>query len=217
MKRKSHLRAMASHGARINLTTSESISLPVNSADKLAISKREWQNLRSQINGMTDDTRKWELSLTSSLSVLLAFALPVLSINKVTEDGSISWLFVLYLSVTAFALAGSVFSLLAMRSHKRIDVTSRESLLSYMDEITSLYREDSSSAPSLQQVEWPDDDVLYQEAVRIAREAGKVSTSFLQRKLRIGYARSARIVERMEEEGVASASDGSRPRTILKR
>lgn len=169
------------------------------------------------IDVTTDNARKWELALTSSLSVLLAFALPVLSTTRTTDHGSISWLFILYLSVTMFAFAGSIFSFLAMKSHKHIDATSRESILSYMDEITSLYKDDTSRIPSIQQTEWPDDDELYQEAVRIAKEAGKVSTSFLQRKMRIGYARSARIVEKMEEEGVVSASDGSRPRTILKR
>ena len=41
------------------------------------------------------------------------------------------------------------------------------------------------------------------------------STSLLQRRLRIGYARAARIIEEMEEQGVIGAADGSRPRDVL--
>ncbi len=46
-------------------------------------------------------------------------------------------------------------------------------------------------------------------------ESGKASTSLLQRRLRIGYARAARIIEEMEEQGVIGAADGSRPREVL--
>ena len=45
--------------------------------------------------------------------------------------------------------------------------------------------------------------------------ARKASTSLLQRKLRIGYARAARIIEEMEEQGIIGAADGSRPRDVL--
>ena len=59
------------------------------------------------------------------------------------------------------------------------------------------------------------DDELYREAVRIAIQQGKISVSMLQRRLRIGYNRAARLVERMEEEGIVGPSDGVRPRPVL--
>ncbi len=59
------------------------------------------------------------------------------------------------------------------------------------------------------------DDELYKEAVRIAYQQGKISVSMLQRKLRIGYNRAARLVERMEEEGIVGPSDGVRPRPVI--
>jgi len=59
-------------------------------------------------------------------------------------------------------------------------------------------------------------DELYDRAVRIVAETRNASISFLQRKLKIGYNRSARIVERLEEEGVIGPSDGtSRPRQVF--
>ena len=61
-----------------------------------------------------------------------------------------------------------------------------------------------------------DVDELYDRAVRIVAETRNASISFLQRKLKIGYNRSARIVEQMEEEGIVGPSDGtSRPREVF--
>ena len=59
------------------------------------------------------------------------------------------------------------------------------------------------------------DDSLYQDAVRAVVEGRKASTSYLQRRLRIGYSRAARLIEEMEEQGVIGAADGNRPREVL--
>jgi DNA segregation ATPase FtsK/SpoIIIE, S-DNA-T family len=59
-------------------------------------------------------------------------------------------------------------------------------------------------------------DELLDEAINIVTDVGQASTSLLQRKLRIGYNRAARIIEQMEQKGVISGKDGSRPRQILK-
>lgn len=59
------------------------------------------------------------------------------------------------------------------------------------------------------------DDTLYKDALRVVVDSRKASTSLLQRRLRIGYARAARIIEQMEEQGVIGAADGSRPREVL--
>ena len=60
----------------------------------------------------------------------------------------------------------------------------------------------------------PDDD-MFKDAVRVVIEARKASTSLLQRRLRIGYGRAARVMEEMEEQGIIGAADGSRPREVL--
>ncbi len=61
------------------------------------------------------------------------------------------------------------------------------------------------------------EDPKYQEAVRVVLEMGKASTSALQRRLRLGYGRAARILDAMQKEGIISPPDGSRPREVLKR
>ena len=59
------------------------------------------------------------------------------------------------------------------------------------------------------------DDSKYADAVRVAIEENRVSTSLLQRKLEIGYSRAAKIIDRMQAEGYVSPPDGSKPRTVL--
>ncbi len=59
-----------------------------------------------------------------------------------------------------------------------------------------------------------DDDSLYEEAKRVVIENKKASASFLQRRLRIGYARAARLLDIMEERGVVGPADGAKPREI---
>lgn len=60
-----------------------------------------------------------------------------------------------------------------------------------------------------------DEDELYLEAVKVVVENQQASTSFLQRKMRIGYNRAARIMDELEERGVISGRDGSKPRQVL--
>jgi len=59
-----------------------------------------------------------------------------------------------------------------------------------------------------------EEDPLYEEAKRVVIEAGKASASLLQRKLRIGYARAARIIDMLEERGVVGPLEGAKPRKV---
>ena len=58
-------------------------------------------------------------------------------------------------------------------------------------------------------------DNMFKDAVQVVVQMRKASTSLLQRKLRIGYSRAARIMEEMEEQGIIGPADGSRPREVL--
>jgi S-DNA-T family DNA segregation ATPase FtsK/SpoIIIE len=59
------------------------------------------------------------------------------------------------------------------------------------------------------------DDDMFKDAVRVVIDSNKASTSLLQRRLRIGYGRAARLIETMEDQGIVGQADGSRPREVL--
>lgn len=59
------------------------------------------------------------------------------------------------------------------------------------------------------------DDDMWRDAVQVVIEGRKASTSLLQRRLRIGYGRAARLIETMEEQGIVGPADGARPREVL--
>ena len=61
------------------------------------------------------------------------------------------------------------------------------------------------------------DDELYQDAVRVVCEMGRASTSTLQRRLRIGYGRAARLIDLMEKDGIVGPPDGAKAREVLKK
>jgi len=81
----------------------------------------------------------------------------------------------------------------------------------YMEEITAQTSNESSSISG----EDGDEDELYSQAVDIIKSEGKASTSFLQRKLQIGYNRAARIIDMMEEKGVVSKAKNVGNREVL--
>ncbi len=60
-----------------------------------------------------------------------------------------------------------------------------------------------------------DDDEKFEEAKRVVVESGKASTSFLQRRMGLGYSRAARIIDMMEQRGIIGPADGAKPRAIL--
>ena len=82
----------------------------------------------------------------------------------------------------------------------------------YIDEILDFADEKEITESSKNQ---SDKDQLYQSAVDIIKSEGKASTSFLQRKLQIGYNRAARIIDMMEEEGIVSKANHVGKREVL--
>ena len=80
------------------------------------------------------------------------------------------------------------------------------------DAPTTLY--DSIPEEALMDAGKEDDD-MYEEAKKVIVDSGKASTSFLQRRLGLGYARAARIMDMLEERGVIGPADGAKPRDVL--
>ncbi len=82
----------------------------------------------------------------------------------------------------------------------------------YVDEILNFVDEKEINESSKKQ---GDKDELYQTALEIIKSEGKASTSFLQRKLQIGYNRAARIIDMMESEGIVSKANHVGKRDVL--
>jgi S-DNA-T family DNA segregation ATPase FtsK/SpoIIIE len=85
----------------------------------------------------------------------------------------------------------------------------------YNDEIVSQPVQLNGKGGVVMDFDGGGDDDMYKDAIRVVVDSGKASTSLLQRRLRVGYARAARLIETMEEQGVIGPADGSRPREVL--
>lgn len=81
-----------------------------------------------------------------------------------------------------------------------------EEILDHINNDASLSSDNSQSGEG---------DALLEEAIRIVVESGQASTSFIQRRLRVGFNRAARIMEELEERRIISEKDGSKPRQVL--
>ncbi len=88
---------------------------------------------------------------------------------------------------------------------------------SYNEDLLKPPADDQAEGAELGAAEEGFDDELYEEAVRIVCEMGRASTSTLQRRLRIGYGRAARLIDMMERDGIVGPADGPRPREVLKK
>ncbi|MCL2602297.1 MAG: FtsK/SpoIIIE domain-containing protein [Treponema sp.] len=82
----------------------------------------------------------------------------------------------------------------------------------YIDDEIFFDDEDDESDPLFDE----GDDPLYEKALEIVTQQGKASASYIQRRLKIGYNRAARLVEIMEHRGVVGPAQGSRPRELLR-
>ena len=60
-----------------------------------------------------------------------------------------------------------------------------------------------------------DTDPFLMDAIEVVVETGQASTSFIQRRFKVGYARAGRIIDQMEERGIISGYQGSKPREVL--
>ena len=85
----------------------------------------------------------------------------------------------------------------------------------YNEEVLTQSVKTAGRGGSIGSFEGGDDDALFMDAAEIVIQRGKASASDLQRRLRVGYARAARLMDMLEERGVIGPQDGSRPREVL--
>jgi S-DNA-T family DNA segregation ATPase FtsK/SpoIIIE len=99
--------------------------------------------------------------------------------------------------------------------HKITDHLRMQSPPQYNDEVVSQPVVLNGKGGVVMDFDGGGDDDMYRDAVRVVIDSGKASASLLQRRLRVGYARAARLVEQMEEQGIIGPADGARPRDVL--
>jgi S-DNA-T family DNA segregation ATPase FtsK/SpoIIIE len=92
---------------------------------------------------------------------------------------------------------------------KIVDHVSAQGEAQYVQALNTMEEYDSAQSDG-------DVDERFEEAVRVVVEAGQASVSMLQRRMRLGYTRAARIVDQMFEQGIVGPSEGSKPRQVNK-
>ncbi len=95
-----------------------------------------------------------------------------------------------------------------------IEFLKEQGTASYDESVLEAVEEENSSLNGVGEDEY---DEKYDEAVALVCETGQASISMVQRRLRVGYNRAARMIEIMEKEGIVGPSDGSKPREVLAR
>ena len=99
---------------------------------------------------------------------------------------------------------------------KIVDFVKNNGEATYNDEILKQIENANSTDKELDSQDEDDDtDPLLMDAIEVVVETGQASTSFIQRRFKVGYARAGRIIDQMEERGIISGFQGSKPREVL--
>ncbi len=100
---------------------------------------------------------------------------------------------------------------------KIVDFLKSNGEATYSEDIIETIENSGKTEKELTQEQAKDDDTdsLLEEAIETVVETGQASTSFIQRRFKVGYARAGRIIDQMEERGIISGYQGSKPRQVL--
>ena len=99
---------------------------------------------------------------------------------------------------------------------KVVDFVKANGEATYNDDILEQIEKANSTDKEIEEQENDDDtDPFLMEAIDVVVETGQASTSFIQRRFKVGYARAGRIIDQMEERGIISGFQGSKPREVL--
>ena len=100
---------------------------------------------------------------------------------------------------------------------KIVDFVKSNGTATYSEDILESIENNNKTDKELAQEQTADDDTdpFLMDAIQTVVETGQASTSFIQRRFKVGYARAGRIIDQMEERGVISGYQGSKPREVL--
>lgn len=98
---------------------------------------------------------------------------------------------------------------------KIVDFLKSNGEVKYSEDIIEKIEKANCTDKELKEGEDDDTDLLLNDAIETVIETGQASTSFIQRRFKVGYARAGRIIDQMEERGIISGYEGSKPRQVL--
>ena len=99
---------------------------------------------------------------------------------------------------------------------KIVDFVKSNGVATYNEDILEEIEKSNKSEGQMEQdAEDDDTDPLLMDAIDTVVEIGQASTSFIQRRFKVGYARAGRIIDQMEARGIISGYEGSKPRQVL--
>ena len=100
---------------------------------------------------------------------------------------------------------------------KIVDFIKSNGTATYSEDILESIENSNKTDKEIAQEKDEDDDTdpFLMDAIQTVVETGQASTSFIQRRFKVGYARAGRIIDQMEERGVISGYQGSKPREVL--
>ena len=99
---------------------------------------------------------------------------------------------------------------------KIVDFVKSNGVATYNEDILEEIEKSNKSEGQVEKdAEEDDTDPLLMEAIDTCVELGQASTSFIQRRFKVGYARAGRIIDQMEARGIISGYEGSKPRQVL--
>lgn len=100
--------------------------------------------------------------------------------------------------------------------NRLIDFLKTKKTTDYNDQIVSQpVNSQNTLSKNIVSVNGEDRDALFDEAVKLIQDTGKASSSLMQRRLKLGYARAARLLDQLEEAGIVGPANGAKPRDIL--
>ncbi len=98
---------------------------------------------------------------------------------------------------------------------KIVDFLKSNGEVTYSEDIIQSIEKGNSTDQEIDQADDDDTDPYLMDAIETVIETGQASTSFIQRRFKVGYARAGRIIDQMEERGIISGYEGSKPRQVL--
>ena len=98
---------------------------------------------------------------------------------------------------------------------KLVEFVKKNGRANYNDDILKTIENNDKTDKEISEETDDDTDPFLMDAIDAVVEAGTASTSFIQRKFKVGYARAGRIIDQMEERGIISGYQGSKPREVL--